>query len=130
MKTNINNVIAGILFGPISGFVVGAFGTSINAFSPAGSLFEFAAIVPHALMGLISGIVAMKYPKFLSSFTIIIGHLLNVVMFLIFGLITMQTISMVEFWLGLGFESFLGILSIIIIYSIYSLAFITKEESN
>jgi len=114
-------VLAGLLFGPAAGFSVGAIGTAINA-TITGSIFEFAAVVPHALMGLGSGILALRFPKFIAAFGIIIGHFLNILFFGLLGLLPLELTYTFDFWRGLGYEIFVGLVAIIVIYSIYNLA--------
>jgi LytS/YehU family sensor histidine kinase len=108
-------VLAGVLFGRKVGLSVGLFGTFFNALSPAGNAFEFAAIVPHIIMGWTAGALKENTSVFWGSLAIILGHLLNILVFLMAGLITLGVISSNTFWYGLGFEALLGIVSVNII---------------
>ena len=56
-------VIAGILFGSWTGFLVGIFGTFLNSLTPAGSFFEFLAVLPHGIMGFLAGYFSGKLPS-------------------------------------------------------------------
>lgn len=114
-------VIAGILFGRYCGLIVGFLGTFLNALSPAGSAFEFAAIIPHSIMGFTAGY--FKGPATLRAFSLLIGHFLNVASFILFGLLPFATITVACFWYGIAYESFIGILAIIILVNIYRLGF-------
>lgn len=113
-------VISGILFGSWVGFFVGLFGTFFNALSPAGNAFEFASIVPHAVMGGFAGYLGKRTQPYWASFAIIIGHLLNVATYVIApGLLELVDIQKVHFWYGLGYETIFGIISISLIVYIY-----------
>jgi len=121
-------VLAGILFGRKAGFSVGLFGTFFNALV-TGSPFEFAAIVPHLIMGWTAGALKENSNTFWASLSIILGHLLNILVFLIVGLISLEIIASDTFWYGLGVEALLGIVSINIIVGIYRLV-CGKEKKN
>jgi len=119
-------VIAGILFGKRTGALVGFFGTLLNALSPAGTVFEFAAIIPHAVMGWSAGFIKEKMPRFIAAFALIIGHVLNIDFFILFKLINFSQIANWIFWRSLVYESFAEIVSIVLIVSIYRLGFEEK----
>src|SRR2546427_6444976 len=55
-------VIAGILLGPAGGALTGLVGTSLNAvFLGTGAApYEFAAIIPHTIMGFTAGVVGRR----------------------------------------------------------------------
>lgn len=112
-------IIGGILFGWRVGALVGLLGTFINAFTPAGNEFEFAAIIPHGVMGFIAGYYHEKFPVPLVAASIIIGHIFNILMFLSFGLLPFTSLNSLRFWYGLGFEALAGIISIVVIIAIY-----------
>lgn len=106
-------VIAGILLGPTTGALVGLIGTTINAFlSPTGSRgFEFAAIIPHTIMGLAAGVLArMNQP--LAALAIIVGHLLNIAAFLIAGLLPFNQLAATIFSVGLLIEAVIDLVVI------------------
>lgn len=97
-------VIAGILFGPLTGALVGLLGTAFNGFlTPAGSPFERAAVFSHAVMGALAGVGARR-SVLTGALTIIVGHALNVVIFISTRLLPIQTISAALFFSGLLFE--------------------------
>lgn len=77
-------VVAGMLFGPYAGALVGLIGTSLNAWlGPAGGRpYELAAIIPHIIMGITAGVLSRTNP-WAGAFAIIVGHVLNVMAFLI-----------------------------------------------
>lgn len=73
-------VIAGSLLGPLLGGLVGLLGTLLNAVSPAGNPFEYAAIIPHTIMGITAGLIArVSMPA--AALAIIVGHVLNIAAF-------------------------------------------------
>lgn len=96
-------VIAGILLGPLPGALVGLIGTFVNAISPAGNPFEWAAIVPHAIMGASAG-WARRAPVVLAALTIVVGHVLNILAFIIAGLLPANQVTATVFSAGLGLE--------------------------
>lgn len=114
-------VIAGILFGPLVGAFTGLLGTGINVYMPAGNTFELAAIMPHTLMGLSAGLLSNKQLIF-SGASIIVGHALNMIVYLTVGIIHISLLLTSGFWLGLGYEILVGYLSIIVIVTIYNIA--------
>jgi uncharacterized membrane protein len=99
-------VVAGILFGPTAGGLVGFVGTLVNAlFSETGARpFELAAIIPHTVMGTVAGLVArVNSPA--AALAIIVGHALNIVAFLILGLLPFNQVAVLIFWAGLLVET-------------------------
>ena len=96
-------VIAGILLGPVPGALVGLIGTLVNALSPAGNPFEFAAVIPHGIMGYAAGL-ARRSPVVLGALTIIVGHALNILAFVIAGLLPANQVTATVFSVGLLLE--------------------------
>lgn len=119
-------VLAGILFGKEVGLFVGLMGTSINAVI-TGSGFEYAAIIPHLIMGWLAGKLREKNGLFTSSLAIIVGHALNIIAFLIAGLMQTEDINDV-FWRGLGYEAIFGVISIVILAWLYIRIFEHKKK--
>jgi len=113
-------VVAGILFGARVGLLVGIFGTLANALSPAGSAFEFAAIVPHGVMGLSAGCLRGKMPTPFVAGTILVGHVLNIVSYRVFGLIDGS--APLNFY-ALAAEALIGMMTVYVIVTIYRLGF-------
>lgn len=85
-------VIAGALLGPGPGALVGFFGTLLNWLSPAGNPFELAAVIPHTIMGLTAGLLARIGQPF-AAFAIVVGHLLNILAFILAGLIPLNQLA-------------------------------------
>jgi uncharacterized membrane protein len=104
-------VIAGILLGPLPGALVGLIGTFVNAISPAGNPFEWAAIVPHAVMGYSAGL-ARRAPVVLAALTIIVGHALNILAFVIARLLPANQVTATVFSAGLLLEIIIGVVVI------------------
>ncbi len=96
-------VIAGILLGPVPGALVGLIGTLVNALSPAGNPFEFAAVIPHGIMGYAAGL-ARRSPVVLGALTIIVGHALNILAFVVAGLLPANQVTATVFSVGLLVE--------------------------
>jgi len=111
-------VIAGILFGKKVGLGTGLAGTFVNA-AITGSGFELAAIIPHTIMGWYAGKIANKKRLVISSLAIIVGHILNIIMFLITGLLSISALANSYFWMGLIYGAVFGIISISLICWLY-----------
>lgn len=75
-------VLAGYFLGPFSGALAGAVGTFLAALIFA-DVYDGLAVFPHLLMGLSAGYLGNKPNRELpASATILIGHLLNLLIFL------------------------------------------------
>jgi uncharacterized membrane protein len=97
-------VAAGILLGPAAGAAVGLLGTGINGFyTPSGNPFERAAIVPNILMGTAAGFAGRR-STFTGALTVLVGHALNVFVFVVRGLMPASTMRGPLFFSGLLFE--------------------------
>jgi uncharacterized membrane protein len=105
-------VIAGILLGPSVGALVGFMGTLVNAISPAGNAFEWAAVIPHTIMGLAAGVVGHRRPV-VGSLTILVGHALNIAAFIVVGLIPLSQLAVTIFSVGLLVEVVIDVLVIV-----------------
>jgi uncharacterized membrane protein len=107
-------VIAGILLGPLAGALVGLIGTLVNALSPAGNPFEFAAIIPHGIMGCAAGL-ARRWPMGLAALTIVVGHALNIAAFVLAGLLPAAQMTAIVFSVGLLLEIIIGVVVISVV---------------
>ncbi len=107
-------VIAGILLGPVPGALVGLVGTFVNALSPAGNPFEWAAIIPHAIMGFSAGL-ARGWMVVLAALTILVGHVLNIIAFIIAGLLPANQVTATVFSVGLLVEVVIDVVVISIV---------------
>lgn len=116
-------VLAGIFFGRKDGMLVGLFGTFLNALSPAGSAFEYLSIVPHGAMGYLAGSLKGHYPPSLIASTLVAGHFLNIAAYSLFGALPRGTLSNASFWYGIAYESVAGIIGVIMLTTIFRLAF-------
>src|SRR5207249_1573924 len=95
-------VISGILLGPRAGALVGLIGTGVNGFfTPAGNAYERFAILPHTIMGLSAGLVGRR-SAVAGSLTILVGHVLNIVAFILAGLLPASDIIGKVFLYGLA----------------------------
>ncbi|OGJ20569.1 hypothetical protein A3K73_05285 [Candidatus Pacearchaeota archaeon RBG_13_36_9] len=125
-------VLAGILFGKEAGLIVGLMGTLINAVimgNVSEANFEYASILPHLIMGWTAGKLREKNGLFISSLAIIAGHALNIVAYLIAGLMKKADVNPV-FWKGLGYEAIFGIISIVILAWLYVKIFPKKKKGK
>jgi uncharacterized membrane protein len=121
-------VLAGILFGRVAGLLVGLLGTLLNAVTPAGSLFEFLSIVPHGIMGWVAGHYREKVPTLILACSLIVGHGLNILMYVLFGALSFASLLHLTFWYGLAYETFAGVIAVSILAGIYRLGFQPSPE--
>ena len=112
-------VLAGILFGARTGFLVGLLGTLINAFTPAGSVFELLSVAPHAVMGYAAGFASQRLPSPIATLSLVIGQSLNILLFSLFGLIPLGNLILPEFWVGIAYEILIGSVAAIILMTLY-----------
>jgi uncharacterized membrane protein len=111
-------VIAGILLGPTAGAFVGLIGTAVNGFfTPAGNAFERVAVIPHAIMGLSAGLVGRR-SVVAGAFTILVGHILNIIAFIIAGLMPATQMAATVFSVGLLLEAVVDIIVILLAVSL------------
>lgn len=107
-------VIAGIVLGPTGGALVGLVGTAVNGFlTPAGNPFERAAVIPHTIMGFAAGLAGAR-SVFAGSLTIIVGHVLNILVFVLLGLLPVAAVTVAVFFTGLAFETVVDIIVILL----------------
>ncbi|HXF83263.1 MAG TPA: ECF transporter S component [bacterium] len=103
-------VIAGILLGPVAGLLVGALGSLLDGVI-RGSAFQLWAIGPHAVMGLAAGLLARLNPT-VAALAIIVGHALNIVVYLLVGLLPASQVAVAIFWTGLLVETIIDLVVI------------------
>ncbi|HSB69037.1 MAG TPA: ECF transporter S component [Candidatus Methylomirabilis sp.] len=120
-------VLSGILFGRLAGLLVGLLGTSLNAISPAGSLFELLSIIPHGIMGWVAGHFRQRMPTPILACSLIVGHGLNILMYVLFGALSFASLLHLTFWYGLTYETFAGVVAVTILAGIYRLGFQTSR---
>lgn len=106
-------VLAGYFYGPWSGALAGGAGTGIAAVF-GGSMFNYLAIVPNAIMGYAAGWSGKFRSEFLSAATILVGHALNMLVFIATGLITIPADKAGITLLGLAAESMIDIIAIVL----------------
>ena len=121
-------VLTGILFGRVPGLLVGLLGTLLNAISPAGSLFEFLSIIPHGIMGWVAGQFREKFPTPIVACSLIVGHGLNILMYVLFGLLSFTSLLRATFWYGLTYETFAGVIAVTILAGIYRVGFEPRRD--
>lgn len=118
-------VVAGYLLGPMSGFVVGAFGVGINTLVNASSITSI-AIFPIMIMGYLAGYVGKVRNIFIASLTIIVGHFLNILYFYRHGQIELENSSLIS--LSILSESAFDIVLIVIVLNLLSKQYYRKER--
>jgi len=113
-------VIMAYFTGPLDGAWVGFLGTAGNflfKLPMTADMYELAAVLPHTIMGAYAGWLATRHKenenrKIGVSIAIFIGHLLNVLVFIITGLLPMAQVREPGFWSGLIAE---GVIDMIVI---------------
>ena len=123
-------VLTGILFGRVAGLLVGLLGTLLNAVSPAGSLFEFLSIVPHGTMGWVAGHYRERVPTLILACSLIVGHGLNILAYVLFGLLPFTSVLHLTFWYGLAYETFAGVIAVTVLAGIYRVGFLPSQERH
>jgi len=107
-------VLAGYFYGPFSGAVSGATGTAISALL-RGSPFDTLSIIPHLIMGLAAGWSGKYRSDLLSALTIIIGHVLNLIVYAQWGLLKVSPGWLGPAALGLAVEATIDVVAIVLI---------------
>jgi uncharacterized membrane protein len=82
-------ILAGYFYGPFSGAAAGMFGTALSGFFMQ-DIYDTLAIFPHTLMGFAAGMTGRSKMQFLSALCVLIGHVLNVLFFWRFDLLTFK----------------------------------------
>ena len=116
-------IIAGILFGRYVGLATGIIGTTLNMFTPAGTIYEALAIAPHGIMGFVAGYLRNRLAMPFIACSIIIGHALNMTAFILYNLVPLATVYTAKFWYGFSYEVLVEVIAIIIIVTIYKATF-------
>lgn len=117
-------VVAGLVLGVRGGIAVGFFGTLLNSlvysiFSYEYFIYEILAVLPHMVMGGIAGYLKDRVPLIVSSLSIVIGHVLNISVFIIFGLLSIEVLYSSLFIKGILYEIFIGLIGIVISIGLY-----------
>lgn len=110
-------ILAGYFYGPLSGAVAGGVGTAIAALLGV-NMFDGLAILPHAIMGIAAGWLGQRRNDFLSSTTIMIGHVLNMLFFWRMGIFTITLNQLGVVLLGLVTETMIDIVAIILVIAL------------
>jgi uncharacterized membrane protein len=93
-------ILAGYFYGPFSGAIAGMLGTALSGFLVP-DIYDALAIFPHTIMGFAAGLAGRSRMHFFSALSILIGHVLNVLFFWRFDLLTFE----------MPFTLFLGLLT-------------------
>lgn len=104
-------ILAGYFYGPISGVIAGAVGTGLAAFIGA-DIYDALSILPHAVMGLVAGLAGRSQSQFVAAISVVYGHLLNILFYWRFELITVDHLG--TLLLGLLTETTIDIVAIIL----------------
>jgi signal transduction histidine kinase len=112
-------VVVGYFAGPATGALTGLIATTLNfslQLPLAGSdAFEAAAILPHTIMGGAAGWMARATASRLATtLTLLLGHLLNIGMFLSMSLLPLEYVWNAVFWTGIIAEATLGLIFVML----------------
>lgn len=118
-------VIAGILLGPVPGALVGALGSLLDGVI-RGSVFQLWSIGPHAVMGLAAGLLVRIHPT-VAALAIVVGHGLNIGVYILVGLLPATQVVVGIFWTGLLVETVIDL--VVIWLAVALLRPITKAQS-
>lgn len=110
-------VLAGYFYGPVTGAVVGGFGTAIAALWRV-SMYDGLAIFPHLLMGYAAGWVGNYRKEFLAALTILIGHSLNMLFYLRLALFSIPASEVGTTLLGLAVETMIDMVAIMLLVAV------------
>lgn len=104
-------VLAGYFYGPLSGAIIGAIGTGLSALIGA-DVYDAMSILPHAIMGYVAGLAGATRAQFPSALSILCGHLLNILFYWRFDLLTIDDAGIL--FLGLLTESTIDVVAIVL----------------
>jgi len=112
-------IIAGYLGGPRNGMLVGLLGTGLNLVVKIPlsgvDLYELTAILPHMLMGTTAGWVGQSRIRIATATTILVGHVANILAFLLTGLLPVALVLTAGFWKGLLAEMTVDLILIMVV---------------
>lgn len=103
-------VVAGYLYGPVSGALAGLLGTGLSAVVVP-DIYDALAVLPHTLMGIAAGIAGKSRQQLLSALCILIGHALNILFFWRYDLLEIKSAFVLT--LGLVTETTIDVVAII-----------------
>lgn len=105
-------ILAGYFYGPISGAIAGAIGTGFSALM-ANDIYDAMSILPHAIMGYVAGLAGTSHSQFPAALSILSGHILNILFYLRFDLLTIDDAGILL--LGLLTETTIDVVAIVLL---------------
>lgn len=118
-------ILAGYFLGPLSGAFAGAVGTGLSALLGA-DIYDALSILPHAIMGCAAGLAGGSKSQFIAALSIIYGHLLNILFYWRFALITFDHAG--TLLLGLLTETTIDVVAIILIIVFFQTRLYREKE--
>lgn len=112
-------VLAGVLFGPLNGLLVGFFGTMLSATTPSGDLFDVLSILPHAIMGWLAGWLAGRVPTPIPMLAIYAGLFLNSVAYWLAGELRWREATQTQYLLARAGEGLMLLMACLILAALY-----------
>ncbi len=115
-------VIIGYWAGSVSGALTGALGTLINFLLKLSfhgvDTYELLAIAPHAFMGALAGWRGLKSARVGVALTVLVGHALNLAVYVMVDLISGALWQSTSFWLGLMAEVMVDLILIVLMITV------------
>ncbi len=105
-------ILVGYFYGPISGAIAGAIGAGLSALIAA-DIYDAMSILPHAIMGYVAGLAGATRSQFPAALSILCGHLLNILFYWRFDLLTMDNVGIL--FLGLLTETTIDVVAIVLL---------------
>ncbi len=116
-------VLVGYTSGPLAGALTGALGTLLNFGLKiplwGADPYEIAAVIPHAVMGAAAGSMPWRQNRISAGTALLIGHGLNILVYLLLGLLPPATLGDPNFWTGLIAEATVGIIAVALCLNVF-----------
>lgn len=107
-------VLAGYFFGPCCGVVAGGVGAGLAALFQV-DMFYALAVLPHAVMGGLAGLLGSRASELLASLSLLAGHVLNVFFFIRLGLLPVAPEALPSLALGLLTECSVEMVAVVLL---------------
>ena len=111
-------VLAGYFYGPLSGAFAGSVGTALSAVLRQ-DMYDAVAILPHTFMGIGAGWAGDRRLPLLGGFSIIIGHFLNMTLYIGGEMVVIQPGEAGAITLGLATETMIDVVAIMLVITMF-----------
>ncbi|MEW5773539.1 MAG: hypothetical protein AB1916_08440 [Thermodesulfobacteriota bacterium] len=120
-------VLAGYFYGPCSGAAAGALGAGLAALAQV-DMFHALAVLPHALMGGLAGVLGRRGSELLASLALLLGHALNMLFFFRLGLLPLAAEALPVTALGLLTETSVEMVAVVLAATVLRRALYCRER--